>query len=100
MFSNVNSWNSDREKEKERGSMTERKWEGQGERNIGLNSFVSSANNSNNLSPPPSLLVTNMQLTHMQRWDTEFVGDWVFCSPVGMVEWFLVLQKKEEVFGV
>ena len=25
MFSNVNSWNSDREKEKERGSMTERK---------------------------------------------------------------------------
>lgn len=45
---------------------------------------------------------TNMQLTHMQRWDTEFVEDWVFCSPVGMVEWFLVLQKRKKflVFSI
>ena len=64
------------------------------------NSFINSENNSNNLSPPPFLLSTILQLTNMKRWDTEFVEDWAFCSPVGMVEWFLVLQKKEEVFGV
>ena len=64
------------------------------------NSFINSGNNSNNLSPPPFLLSTILQLTNMKRWDTEFVEDWAFCSSVGMVEWFLVLQKKEEVFGV